>query len=63
MLRHRRPPIQTPGRPPRALQVAGSPAEGVAMAREAQESGRAGEVLARWIATSQAEAAKEKAAA
>jgi hypothetical protein len=33
------------------------------MAREAQESGRAGEVLALWVATSQVEAGKEQAAA
>jgi hypothetical protein len=41
-------------------QVASTPAEGIMMAREAQESGKAGEVLSKWIEVSQAMAAKEK---
>lgn len=45
-----------------AAGVAGGPAEGVAMAQEAQRSGRAGDTLAAWVAASQEEAAKEAAA-
>lgn len=42
-----------------AAQVAASPAEGVAMAQEAQRAGKAGGVLDRWVAASQAAAAAE----
>jgi anthranilate phosphoribosyltransferase len=46
-----------------AAQVAADPKEGIKMAQEAQRSGKAGEVLAKWIAVSQACAAEEAAAA
>ncbi|GBF92438.1 anthranilate phosphoribosyltransferase [Raphidocelis subcapitata] len=46
-----------------AATVAGDPREGIAMAQEAQRAGRAGEVLERWAALSQAEAAAERGAA
>ena len=42
-------------------QVAKTPAEGVAMAQEVQRSGRAGGVLDRWVAVSQAAAIREEA--
>jgi len=42
-----------------AAQIAPDPATGVAMAQEAQRSGKAGGVLQRWVATSRAEAAAE----
>lgn len=43
-----------------ASQVAASPAEGVAMAREVQQAGKAAEVLNRWVALSQQLAAEER---
>jgi anthranilate phosphoribosyltransferase len=43
-----------------AARVAGSPAEGVAMAQEAQRAGRAGDVLATWVAVSNAAEADEQ---
>lgn len=45
------------------LQVASSPEEGIKMAQEAQESGRAGETLRKWIEVSQAAWADESKAA
>lgn len=46
-----------------SCKVAKDVKEGIAMAREAQESGKAAEVLKKWAATSQAEMQKEKAKA
>jgi anthranilate phosphoribosyltransferase len=43
-----------------ACQVAKDPKEGIAMAQDAQRAGRAGAVLEKWAALSQAEAAAEK---
>lgn len=44
-----------------AARVASDPAEGVAMAQEAQRAGRAAAVLEKWIAVSKREAAAEAA--
>ena len=35
------------------MQVAATPQEGIAMAQDAQRSGRAGETLSKWIEVSQ----------
>ena len=39
--------------------IAATPEDGIAMAQEAQRAGKAGDTLARWVETSQAERAKE----
>jgi anthranilate phosphoribosyltransferase len=46
-----------------AAQVASTPKEGVAMAQEAQRSGKAAETMRRWVEVSLASRAAEKAAA
>jgi anthranilate phosphoribosyltransferase len=46
-----------------AAQVASSPAEGVAMAQEAQRAGKPAVTLKAWVEVSQREAARESAAA
>ncbi len=43
-----------------AAQVAATPQDGIRMAQEAQQSGRAGDVLRTWAATSQALAQQEQ---
>ncbi len=43
-----------------ASQVAASPAEGVAMAQEAQRAGKAGGVLSKWVEASNAMAQQEQ---
>ena len=45
------------------LQVASGVEEGIKMAQEAQESGRAGDALRKWIEVSQAAWADERKAA
>lgn len=45
------------------LQVAPTPLEGVMMAKEAQESGRAGDTMRKWIDVSNACQQREQAAA
>jgi anthranilate phosphoribosyltransferase len=46
-----------------ACEVAGTPEEGIGMAREAQQSGAAAQTLRAWIETSQAAYAEESAVA